>query len=302
MIFDDIPFIIVSITGSCGRGLVLMQESGSSIFLKTTITRKNAADFSVADLTIPGYIRTVSHDAFSNSNVICRLTLPKSLRVLGANAFQNCTALEYVVMTGSLYTFETGVFARCGKLREVSLPDGITEIPADTFREDYRLERVSLPDDSAVVSIRNDAFWGCKALCDFSIPKRVCLIEDRAFYRCRNLTCLTFPDVLISIGEEALFGSGLSSLVLPESLRIIKDRAFFRCHGLSEVTIPSGVSYIGAGAFHGCNRLKTLTILHDPHFIGPEIANLVTVIRCRKGSYADAYCKKYGYTAEYIDT
>lgn len=92
-------------------------------------------------------------------------------------------------MTGSLYTFETGVFARCGKLREVSLPDGITEIHADTFREDYRLERVSLPD------------------------------RRPAFFRYRNLTFLTFPDALISIGEGALFGNGLSSLVLPEPLR-----------------------------------------------------------------------------------
>lgn len=70
-----------------------------------------------------------------------------------------------------------------------SLSDRITEIPADTFREDYRLERVSLPD------------------------------RRPAFFRCKNLTFFTFPDALISIGEEALFGNGLSSLVLPEPLR-----------------------------------------------------------------------------------
>lgn len=69
---------------------------------------------------------------------------------------------------------------------------------------------------------------------------------------------------------------------------------------LTYVRIPSGVRYIGEQAFSGCDRMKILEIDHDPDFLGEHIVNHSTVIRCRKGSAVDAYCREYGYQTEYL--
>ena len=69
---------------------------------------------------------------------------------------------------------------------------------------------------------------------------------------------------------------------------------------LEQVTLPESVQYIGDGAFRGCNRLKVLEIRHDPEYIGELIANRNTVIRCRKDSKVEEYCKEYGYQVEIV--
>ncbi|MFR8222769.1 MAG: hypothetical protein ACLU9T_18005 [Blautia faecis] len=45
--------------------------------------------------------------------------------------------------------------------------------------------------------------------------------------------------------------------------------------------------------FHGCNRLETVEIRHDPGNVSPWIVNKSCTIRCYKGSKMDAYCDEY---------
>ena len=52
--------------------------------------------------------------------------------------------------------------------------------------------------------------------------------------------------------------------------------------------------------FHGCNRLESVEIRHDPEYVGPWIVNKSCTIRCYKGSKMDAYCDEYELKREYI--
>ena len=77
------------------------------------------------------------------------------------------------------------------------------------------------------------------------------------------------------------------------------SRCFFQMQFLKKVTIPKGVKKIGEKAFHGCNRLELLEILHDPEEIGPSLVNRNCMVRCHKGSKVDSYCEASELKREY---
>lgn len=63
-------------------------------------------------------------------------------------------------------------------------------------------------------------------------------IADNAFQGCVNLTSITFPETLQTIGNWA----------------------FRNCRNLSEIIIPSGVTQIGTRAFANCSSLKAIHV------------------------------------------
>lgn len=54
---------------------------------------------------------------------------------------------------------------------------------------------------------------------------------------------------LFEIGEEALKGSSITSVVIPEGVRVIRARAFEDCEDLRSVTLPSSLRRIDDFAF-----------------------------------------------------
>ena len=125
-------------------------------------------------------------------------------------------------------------------------------------------------------------------------------IDDRAFYKCKKLEHINFPNGLKTIGKQAFYFCGMKNLKLPDSLEFLDDSSFFKCNNLTHVTLPANVRYLGKWIFHGCNRLQYLEIRHDPEFIGPRIINKAAYIRCYKGSKVDRYCQESGFRVEYI--
>ncbi|MFR3322812.1 MAG: leucine-rich repeat domain-containing protein [Lachnospiraceae bacterium] len=125
-------------------------------------------------------------------------------------------------------------------------------------------------------------------------------INDHAFYRCKSLDTIQFPEHLRRIGGQAFYFCGFPSIALPDSLEILEESAFFKCTQLTYVRIPKNVRFIGKWAFHGCNRLQYLEIRHDPDFIGEWIINRSATIRCYQGSKVDQYCQASGFKTEYL--
>lgn len=59
-------------------------------------------------------------------------------------------------------------------------------------------------------------------------------INNCAFVECYNLTSITIPDSVTSIGHFAFDGCGLKSLTIPESVDKIGADAF-KCYGLTAI-------------------------------------------------------------------
>ena len=133
---------------------------------------------------------------------------------------------------------------------------------------------------------------------------RVFSIDATAFKSCRNLTSVSLPEGLISIGDEAFESSGLTSVTIPASVTTIGKKSFANCgalklfavaadnpvfsvedgvlftkdkskliaypisKGLTNYSIPSGVTEIDSYAFSNGSALTSILIPSSVTSIG----------------------------------
>lgn len=107
---------------------------------------------------------------------------------------------------------------------------------------------------SGSLTIPKEAISGDKAY-------KVVGISPYAFYSCKELTSVVFPETITEIGEYAFMNcSNLAEAELPGSVVSIGTAAFSRCHALMDVCIPASVKSIGSSAFYmdGTTRPKAV--------------------------------------------
>lgn len=117
-------------------------------------------------------------------------------------------------------------------------------------------------------------------------------IGDSAFYNCNNLSDVSLPLAITSVGKSAFEGTAITSFNA-SSLRSIGDSAFSSCENLTDVqfgnntkltdlpygafsrctslqslTLPSGVKTIGDYAFGYCENLETFVLPSSVASIG----------------------------------
>ena len=87
-------------------------------------------------------------------------------------------------------------------------------------------------------------------------------IEGHAFSNCSDLTSITIPNSITTIGKSAFSGcSGLLSIDIPNSVTTIGDEAFNGCSSLTSITIGKSVTNIGINAFRSCHGLTSIFIV-----------------------------------------
>ncbi|MBR1652077.1 MAG: leucine-rich repeat domain-containing protein [Alloprevotella sp.] len=109
-------------------------------------------------------------------------------------------------------------------------------------------------------------------------------IFSYAFSQCPELTSITIPNSVTSIGIGAFSGCvRLESLTLGTALTIIGDQAFSGCRALSEVTIPASVTGIRYHAFEYCSGLTSIKVEEgNPQYDSRENCNAIIVTSTNK--------------------
>lgn len=81
---------------------------------------------------------------------------------------------------------------------------------------------------------------------ELSISSGVREIGYQAFYECRALTKINFPNTLTKIGGYSFYRcSGLLEVVVPDSVTLVDNYAFRECSSMTSMTFGSGVTAIG---------------------------------------------------------
>ena len=112
-----------------------------------------------------------------------------------------------------------------------------------------------------------DAPWWMNYMTDVTsvvVGEGITTIPHLGFAMFENLSSVTLPSTLTTIGKAALEECAFTTIDLPEGLTTIGDYAF-QMGKLTTVTIPSTVTYIGEVAFQAMETLTSVTFLNtDP--------------------------------------
>lgn len=117
---------------------------------------------------------------------------------------------------------------------------------------------------------------------EFQFFTGVKTIPNDLFREWTELTCITLPPNIISIGRMAFYGcSSLKSIIIPERVSSLGAWSFAYCPNLESIVIPEGISKFEIGVFEGCSGLKSIVLPESVTNIGDQFfmgcSNLVTV-------------------------
>lgn len=169
---------------------------------------------------------------------------------IGANTLSGMSGLEKLTIGASVEAIAENVFSSAWYLEEII-------VSADNTHYGMK-DGVLFADDGTELvfypySLEDTAY---------TIPDGVQKIAPYAFcWTSGDLTSVTIPEGVTTIGASAFSDLQLEELDLPESLKTIGSFAFYGCT-LTEVTIPANVEFIGTAAF-GYTWLEEVTFEGD---------------------------------------
>ncbi len=245
------------------------------------------------EYTIPEGVTNIGSGAFYGCYGLKSITIPVTLKTIASYAFYQCDQLANVYFLGSPEQWEEITISSYNDpLKKATIyhedcPPDIYPVAGGVLYFDPETGTITGCDDTIisagipdeiqgvpVVAIGEKAFYNKKNVTSISIPKTVTSIGDQAFRGCSAL-------VSISVAEEnerystdemgVLFNKDKTTLILcpvgfkgdyviPHSVTAICEYGFFACSALTSVRIPAGVTEIMTSTFENCGKLSSVTI------------------------------------------
>ena len=297
---DGLGWILVPVDPSKVKGKLIVPDyvMGKPVVAVCGMRIYGGPDFrqtAITGVIFPDTVKKVGYGTFSGCSQFTRVRLPRYLEKIEDYAFEY-TALEEVELPYGLK--EIGEYAFLSTaLEEVELPYGLTKMGSGAFAN-TRLKSVSLPSTLEIMNAPNEAVEieinpfhgnpfltsievdegnkvyksegncviriadnmlavGCR---ESEIPSYVERIGNFAFCEA-DLTSLTLPEGLVSIGRSAFYrNGGLTELSLPQSLESIGYCAFSQCVGLERVDFGARFESMDYDAFELCVNLASITV------------------------------------------
>ncbi len=231
------------------------------------------------EVNIGSGVEYIDNGAFGDCRALKEITLPDSVLRIETEAFGGCYNLEKITISPYTMFFESGALDSC------DLPTVYSYEPslAKTYAEENGHEFVSLGASPFIASgiSGSDVYWILEAdgtleisgsgeiekkssssaylwyehrdlIRSVEIGEGITSIPSGAFFFYKKLEAVSISDTVCTIGGNAFFGTGISTLEIPSSVTEIGANAFAYCTSLASVTIGRNVEAIGNGAFRNC--------------------------------------------------
>ena len=151
---------------------------------------------------------TITDVATSISGLLGKVTVPSTLggypvTAIGWDAFYYCTNIVSVTIPDSVTSIGDGAFRNCTNIVNITIPDSVTSIGSNPF------DNTAIYEDTN--NWENDVFYIDNHLIkaktsisgSYDVKSGTRIIADFAFDSCENLTNITIPDRVTSIGYRA---------------------------------------------------------------------------------------------------
>jgi len=257
--------------------LITDPSSVRSLTLTGTITTKDLPslrqmtsleilDLSRCTLTTLPQLMLVSYDQTTNTYTSNTTThtviLADGLTNIGSFSFKACDALRHINIPASVETIGIAAFWDAG-LTEVVIPATVKTIESWAFAaSDSTGKLQSMVIEAGGVTVIPDAFcYKQNNLTSVSLPDDITSIGDDAFMRCPLQVdggLLVFPSKLKKIGKRAFSSfystelgkiNNITALKFPNGLETIESSAFNNCN-IPIIDLPASIKSLHTVAFH----------------------------------------------------
>ena len=254
---------------------------------------------SLASITIPSSVINIGNFAFSNCSSLESILIPSSVKNIERCVFSECSKLQSVTFAPNsrLESIDENAFSNCSSLKSIAIPNSVRNIENGVFENCTSLETLTLPFmDKSLGSyfemfegipkslktitilggtiIPIDAFYHCDTLTTINIPSSIIAIQDQAFKDCDSLEKVVYngtisqwvniyfdDDSTNPLAMKKLYINGKlfqeENIVL-EKIEMIGAGAFAGCDFIKTITIPSSVTKIRTSAFENCTQLQSV--------------------------------------------
>ena len=185
------------------------------------------------------------------------ISIPSSVISIGTEAFEGCSSLSSVTMSNGVKTIEWQAFKDCTLLTTVSIPGSVKDIGGESFLDCTKLTNVTI--GNGVENIGSKAFNGCSSLSSISFPSTIVSMPNDAVYG--TLWYTNLPEGLTYIGKIAFKYKGTlsGSLTIKSGTLSIADYCF-QDNEMISVSFPNSLTSIGNYSFSGCAGLKSVNL------------------------------------------
>lgn len=188
-------------------------------------------------------------------------------------------AILCLSISASAYDFEVdGIYYNFTSMSNLEVGvtyKNLTEIYGHGYRNTSYVGNITIPETVTynnrtykVTSIEKGAFGGgygldydssvdnhgCK-ITSINLPSSIRTIDDFAFQNCRELSEVSLPESLETIGYYTFYSTSIRKVIIPNNVRNIGDFSFADCNLLANVIIGNNIKEIGSYAFSGDNKL-----------------------------------------------
>ena len=225
-VFQSIAEAIRSVLGSSTR----MRPSEMASFIRTmdpsalsSDKLHSILDRSVIEMTATDFsgVSKIGGSAFSMCDQLTAVTVPQNVTMIDNGAFTECTKLSQVTLHDNM-VLQHNVFKYCYALSSIAIPKATKVLKACLFLYCSGLTSVTLHDE--LTEIGMEAFYGCTALSQLTIPASVTAIGDSALADVGQTNGLT----LTMLGQTP---PKLNSSLVTENLRIIVPKGCVETYG-----------------------------------------------------------------------
>lgn len=238
----------------------------------------------IKSITIPGRISQIKKNTFKNCASLEEVVLPADLTNIADGAFLGTSikkaslalgvidiltkeSLEELTLLEGEGSINLGNYPN---LTTVILTDDISNIGSDLLTKCPKLEYTIEGGIAYLGSQNNPYLWLIQAV-DKTIERPAIstdtdYIYDQAFKDCTEITSVTLPGGVISIGNEAFMNdTKLTSVsylysISHSKLTTLGNKVFSNCSSLKSFDLPDSLEKIGNYLFSGCISLAKLSI------------------------------------------